>query len=71
MRVKVLHSAKYKIKTIKEEPLGPNLTSSYLTRQVFNLFQDLWNRFPDFEGWGVGAKSLGVKADRKTPDLQN
>ena len=34
-----------------------------ITRQVFNLFQDLWNRFPSFEGWGVGANSLGVKAD--------
>ena len=31
-------------------------------RQVYTLFQDLWNRFPYFEGWGVGAKSLGVKA---------
>ena len=32
------------------------------TRQVYNLLQDLWNRFPYFEGWGVDAKSLGVKA---------
>ena len=30
-------------------------------KQVCNLFQDVWNRFPYFEGWGVGAKSLGVK----------
>ena len=28
-----------------------------LTRQVYNLFQDLWNRLPYFEGWGVGSKS--------------
>ena len=31
------------------------------TRQVYNLFQDLWNRFPYSEGWGMGEKSLGVK----------
>ena len=40
-----------------------------ITRQVYNLFQDLWNRYLNFEGWGVGAKSLGVKAgwaDRQT-----
>ena len=28
------------------------------TRQVYNLFQDLWNRFPNLRGGGVGAKSL-------------
>ena len=33
-----------------------------LTRQVYNLFQDLLNRFPYFEGLGVGAKSIGAKA---------
>ena len=36
------------------------------TRQVCNLFDDLWNRFPYFEGSGVGAKSLGVRLDRQT-----
>ena len=36
-----------------------------IARQVYNLFQDLLNRFPYFEGWGVDAKSLGVK-DRQT-----
>ena len=33
------------------------------------MFQDLWNRFPYFEGWGEGAKFVGVKAghtDRQT-----
>ena len=24
--------------------------------QVYNLVQELWNRFPYFEGWEVGAK---------------
>ena len=31
-----------------------------LTRQVYNLFQDLWNRFPYFEGLGVCAKSFDI-----------
>ena len=35
---------------------------SLSTRQVYNLFQDLWNRFPYFGDWLVGAKSLCVKA---------
>ena len=40
-----------------------------ITRQVYNLFQE-----PYFEGWGVGTKSLGVKAgqtDRETPDIHD
>ena len=40
------------------------------TRQAYNLFQDLWNRFPYFEGWGVGAKSLGVKAGQTESQTQ-
>ena len=39
------------------------------TRQVYILLQDLLNRFPYLEGWGVGAKSLAAKAvqtDRQT-----
>ena len=49
-----------------------SIIRSKTTRQVYNRFQDLWNRFPDFEGWGVGAKSLSVKAvqtDRQTQTL--
>ena len=37
-------------------------------RQVYNFFQDLWKRFPYFEGWGVGAKSLSVKAGQTDTD---
>ena len=40
------------------------------TRQVYNLFQDLWNRFPYFEGWGVGAKSLSVKVGQTERQTQ-
>ena len=32
------------------------------TRQVYNLFQDLWDRSSYFERLGVGKKSLGAKA---------
>ena len=28
------------------------LVDSIITRQVYNLFQDLWNRFPYLGGWG-------------------
>ena len=43
--------------------------SKQITRQVYKLFQDLWNRFPYFEGWGVDATSLGVKTDTRHTGL--
>ena len=33
-----------------------------ITRQVYNLFQDMLNWSPYFEGFGVGIRSLGAKA---------
>ena len=34
--------------------ISRNKKSAFLlrTRQVYNLFQDLWNRFPSLGGWG-------------------
>ena len=42
------------------EHLLPTVLKLGVTRQVFNLFQDLWNRFP-YLGVG-GAKLFGAKA---------
>ena len=36
-----------------------------LTRQVYNLFQDLWNWFPLTWGWLVAGQSpCGAKAEK-------
>ena len=41
------------------------------TRQIYNLFQNLSNSFPYFEGWGMDAKSLSAKAVQTTDRTGN
>ena len=37
-------------------------TNLYITRQVYNLFQDPWNSFPYLGGWGWVQRPVGAKA---------
>ena len=41
------------------------------TRQIYNLFQNLSNSFPYFEGWGMGAKSLSAMVVQTTDRTGN
>ena len=45
------------------------LLTSYLDfkfkRQVYNLFQDLWNRYPFLGGWGWVHSPFGATAKQK------